>query len=501
MVVDGSSGPRARDSAQSASHFRDAGTPSRRRRSTTSPPMPEAGVCGRAAYKKAEDGVAVDAEADHAAAAVDLGDRIGRNEAPAAREKARADRDRVRHIRGAAVHGRLHGADDLALRVRDEEADRAEQLWSRDAHGLEATHWRVTENHAPRKGFVKAESRAVDAVRAPPATADRDDRGRQLDARPRGGARRWSRARSPTRSGGRLLRLPLRRARGRADPAGDARHAGRGDDAHAADEARRGHHRHRRGGARAGHDPGAGAPRRALQERSRTCPRTSTSRSSRCRSSPARSSPGRSTCARASRASSRTARSTCCVAIAAQVAQTIEHAKLYAEAQRARVRARGAGADLGGGLGVALPRGVARGDRADDDGRARRDRRRARARGRRDRLARGRAGSARDAHAAALEAAAQIGELVCDRDTPFTEHDRALLASIAHHAAVALEHGARRACAACSPRRSTTGSRTTCRPSPRCCGCRRAPDDDRSAQGARATPSTGSSRSRPCTRC
>jgi two-component sensor histidine kinase len=35
----------------------------------------------------------------------------------------------------------------------------------------------------------------------------------------------------------------------------------------------------------------------------------------------------------------------------------------------------------------------------------------------------------------------QIGELVCDRDTPFTEEDRALLEAIAHHAAVALEHG------------------------------------------------------------
>src|SRR3954468_11323807 len=35
----------------------------------------------------------------------------------------------------------------------------------------------------------------------------------------------------------------------------------------------------------------------------------------------------------------------------------------------------------------------------------------------------------------------QIGELVCDRDTPFGDDDRALLASIAHHAAVALEHG------------------------------------------------------------
>jgi two-component system, sensor histidine kinase PdtaS len=35
----------------------------------------------------------------------------------------------------------------------------------------------------------------------------------------------------------------------------------------------------------------------------------------------------------------------------------------------------------------------------------------------------------------------QIGELVCDRDTPFNDEDEALLASIASHAAVALEHG------------------------------------------------------------
>ena len=34
----------------------------------------------------------------------------------------------------------------------------------------------------------------------------------------------------------------------------------------------------------------------------------------------------------------------------------------------------------------------------------------------------------------------QIGELVCDRDTPFTDQERALLSSIAHQAAVALEH-------------------------------------------------------------
>ena len=35
----------------------------------------------------------------------------------------------------------------------------------------------------------------------------------------------------------------------------------------------------------------------------------------------------------------------------------------------------------------------------------------------------------------------QIGELVCDRDTPFSEDERKLLASIANQAAIALEHG------------------------------------------------------------
>jgi two-component sensor histidine kinase/putative methionine-R-sulfoxide reductase with GAF domain len=35
----------------------------------------------------------------------------------------------------------------------------------------------------------------------------------------------------------------------------------------------------------------------------------------------------------------------------------------------------------------------------------------------------------------------QVGELVCDRDEPFTDEERRLLSSIARHAAVALEHG------------------------------------------------------------
>jgi two-component sensor histidine kinase/putative methionine-R-sulfoxide reductase with GAF domain len=35
----------------------------------------------------------------------------------------------------------------------------------------------------------------------------------------------------------------------------------------------------------------------------------------------------------------------------------------------------------------------------------------------------------------------QVGELVCDKETPFTDEEEALLGSIAHHAAVAIEHG------------------------------------------------------------
>ena len=95
---------------------------------------------------------------------------------------------------------------------------------------------------------------------------DRDDRGRQLDARPRGGARaRRAQGRRRARDR-RVLRLPLRRAGGRARAARDARDAGRGDDAAAADAARRGDHGHGGGRARAGDDRRAGAPRPALQD-------------------------------------------------------------------------------------------------------------------------------------------------------------------------------------------------------------------------------------------
>jgi two-component system, sensor histidine kinase PdtaS len=128
------------------------------------------------------------------------------------------------------------------------------------------------------------------------------------------------------------------------------------------------------------------------------------------------------------------------VAIAAQVAQTIEHAKLYADAQ-ARVSELEALAKISeavseslyleesleaivnttmeavGATGAALV--LEDGNIAWPEGRA-------------------------GAFAIRLPLRWKrraIGELVCDRDTPFTKQERALLGSIAHHAAVALEHG------------------------------------------------------------
>jgi two-component sensor histidine kinase/putative methionine-R-sulfoxide reductase with GAF domain len=127
-------------------------------------------------------------------------------------------------------------------------------------------------------------------------------------------------------------------------------------------------------------------------------------------------------------------------AIAAQVAQTIEHAQLYAQAQR-RVAELEALAKISEAVSESLyleesleaivkttmeavdATGAAL---VLEDGNVA--------------WPEGRAGE----HAVRLPLRwkrRQIGELVCDRDTPFTAEERALLASIAHHAAVALEHG------------------------------------------------------------
>jgi two-component sensor histidine kinase len=128
------------------------------------------------------------------------------------------------------------------------------------------------------------------------------------------------------------------------------------------------------------------------------------------------------------------------VAIAAQVAQTIVHAQLYAEAQR-RVAELEALARISEAVSESLyleesleaivkttmeAVGATGAALVLEDGKIA--------------WPGGRAG----AHAVRLPLRwkrRQIGELVCDRDTPFTDEERALLVSIAHHAAVALEHG------------------------------------------------------------
>jgi two-component sensor histidine kinase/putative methionine-R-sulfoxide reductase with GAF domain len=128
------------------------------------------------------------------------------------------------------------------------------------------------------------------------------------------------------------------------------------------------------------------------------------------------------------------------VAIAAQVAQTIEHAKLYAGAQRRVVELEAlsriseavseslyleeslegiveATVDALGATGAAIV--LEDGEVVWPEGKA-------------------------GKHAVRVPLrwkGRQVGELVCDRDTPFSDDDRALLASIASHAAVALEHG------------------------------------------------------------
>ena len=174
----------------------------------------------------------------------------------------------------------------------------------------------------------------------------------------------------------------------------------------------------------------------------------------------------------ASRASSRRREVDLLLAIAAQVAQSIEHAKLYADAQR-RVVELEALARISEAVSESLylEESLA-GDREHDDGRARRDRRRARARRRRDRVA---GGSRRRVRRAARRSAGAAGRSAsssatatrrsrddergsCSRRSPTTRRSRSSTGAPS--------------CAACSPRRSTTGSRTTCRRSRRCCASR-----------------------------
>ncbi len=128
------------------------------------------------------------------------------------------------------------------------------------------------------------------------------------------------------------------------------------------------------------------------------------------------------------------------LAIAAQVAQSIEHAKLYAEAQR-RVHELEALARISEAVSESLylEESLEAIVKATMDALA--------ATGAALVLDDGRIAwpeGSPDAHAIRQPLrwrGREIGELVADRSTPFSDDDRELLASIATHAAVALEHG------------------------------------------------------------
>ena len=75
--------------------------------------------------KKGLDRVAVDAKPDHARPVVDLLDRLGRHQAPAAREHPGADGKCVRLLGGGAVHGAFDATDGSPVGICNEKARRA----------------------------------------------------------------------------------------------------------------------------------------------------------------------------------------------------------------------------------------------------------------------------------------------------------------------------------------------------------------------------------------
>ena len=185
----------------------------------------------------------------------------------------------------------------------------------------------------------------------------------------------------------------------------DARDARRGDDEAPAAAARPGHHRRRRGGAAAGDAAGGRAPRSALQgvpePAGGPLPVDPRRADPRARHARGRAQRPHDRAARVHAGGDRPA------ARDRGAGGAVDPARAAVRrGAAARRRAGGARAHLGGGVGLALPRGVARRDRAHDDGRARRDGCGARARRRRDRVARGPQRRVRRAAAAALARAA-----------------------------------------------------------------------------------------------
>src|SRR5712692_1598587 len=105
--------------------------------------------------EEGSDRVALDAEADHLGAAVDLLDRLGRDEAPAAGKEAGTDGERIGRLGRAAVHRALDPADHAPSRIRHEVAGGAAQIDGQRTHADEPIPELREKSPRCRKEFVK----------------------------------------------------------------------------------------------------------------------------------------------------------------------------------------------------------------------------------------------------------------------------------------------------------------------------------------------------------
>jgi putative nucleotidyltransferase with HDIG domain len=87
-------------------------------------------VGGLALLEEGADRLALDVEADHAAAVVDLDDRVGRNEPAPSRQEPGADCQRVGNVLDPTVHRTLDLSDDPPAGVCYQEADRLIEVHS-----------------------------------------------------------------------------------------------------------------------------------------------------------------------------------------------------------------------------------------------------------------------------------------------------------------------------------------------------------------------------------
>jgi hypothetical protein len=90
------------------------------------------------ALEEARNLLAVDPEADHAGLAVDVGDRVRRNELPARKEPG-AHGQGVGHVGGRAVHRALDPSDELPPAIGDQVPGGAPKVEGDGSHGRETT--------------------------------------------------------------------------------------------------------------------------------------------------------------------------------------------------------------------------------------------------------------------------------------------------------------------------------------------------------------------------